>query len=192
MNVRKCPDGNNFESFPDARTCDGLVLRASNLGSNSKSAWFVADGADWFPVGGNCLLAQSTQYPDVDGVATGELVASVSIPANLQSGNSMVEVQLAFVALLGSATKQTLIFKHGGDTIATLAAELSGSGAITLQVYADGKYSFQGIMEGNHTVAGADAATLDFTVTADLEVFVTTNHANDVFQLYSMTAQLIK
>ena len=76
---------------PGATVSNGKIIKISNVGYGG--ALFISNGTRWMPLGGQVVVGHSNTTVALTGTLTETILATVTIPGGLMSGNGQLEVK---------------------------------------------------------------------------------------------------
>ena len=80
-----------FATKPDASISSNKIIKISDIGYGG--VLFISNGTRWQPLGGQVVVAHSNTTVALTGTLTETILATVTIPGGLMSGNGQLEVK---------------------------------------------------------------------------------------------------
>lgn len=192
-------------SFPDftwatrpPATSAGQIIRVVDI----NNALFIANGTDWVPVGGECVLAHYSAAPlTLTGSVAQTVLATASIPGGLLGANGVLEILTrwsftnnanakTYQAYWGPVAGGTEVLSATGASITTVRqmTEIEAAGATNSQ-RGHSRFSIGGFTGSSAAVI---AASRDSTVNQQITFCGTLANAGDSMSLDGYTIRLVR
>lgn len=170
-----------WSTRPSASGMTGYTILITDIGMNG--TLFISNGTRWAPLGGTCLLYQSTLNSAVTGTLSETTLATVTIPGGVMSGNGQLEIKTLW-SFTNSANVKSNRIRINNITGATYTASgptASDTGQYYSIIRNNGLTSQQrgvnaGVTSFGNTTAGLVTSTID--TTADFSLYFTGQLAN--------------